>query len=141
MLHKAQVWHRTGKAAVVAPPPSYYDFIGVPDMSTAYQMAGEEAERFTASCQRVVNNEDEERIAIGQGWVRGQKEALERFDAEQWELSKLAANAAYHAQHMSDGAQAEFEAAQEATHHQVADVAAPKKRPGRPKKYPVETGA
>jgi hypothetical protein len=141
MLYKAQVWHRSGKAVVAAPPPSYYDFIGVPDMAMAYQMAMEEAEVFTARCQRTVQNEEEERIAVGQGWVRGQQNAVDRYEAEQWELSKLAANAAYHASHMSEGAQAEFEAAQDATSHQVADVPAPKKRPGRPKKEPVETGA
>ena len=136
MLYKAQTWPRTGKAACFAPPVSPY---GWPNQDQ-YQQALLEAEHFTTSCQRTVKDEGEYGLARGQGWCESPQDALAHYEAAQKALSDAAAEAAFMAARMSEAAQREFNAAQAATHEHVADVDAPKRRPGRPRKLETQEG-
>jgi hypothetical protein len=64
---------------------------------------------------KIVPDETQERVALGQGWSRSQEEALEAVTAQQLELAKLAANRAYNDKWMSDKARAEAAAVDEST--------------------------
>jgi len=64
---------------------------------------------------KVVEDEAQERMAIGSGWSDGQEAALERVEAQQLEFAKLAANRAYNEQWMSPKAKAEAAAVDETT--------------------------
>lgn len=122
MLYKAQPF-RTGKTLVAAPPVSPFGWTD----PNQYQQALIEAEAFTKSCQRIVKDDSEHAIAKGQGWCETQPAALEQHEAELNAIAQQAAEAAHAAQRMSEGARAEFDAAVDASEHQVSDVAAPKK--------------
>ena len=64
---------------------------------------------------KTVDDEGQERIAIGQGWSRSQEDALDAVVARQLEASKLAANRAHNDRWMSDKAKAEAQAVDEST--------------------------
>lgn len=92
------------------------------------------AEAFNASCHKTVMSEEQYRLAKGQGWSDTPTEALELFERDAQSLATAAAEAAYQVQRMTDKARAEFETADAATEHPLADVPAPKRKPGRPVK-------
>jgi hypothetical protein len=94
-------------------------------------------EDFSRRCYMTVQNDAELARAKGQGWREHPLEAIELFEQQERELAQAAAEAAFAAKRMSEKAQAEFKAAGEATADHVADVPAPKKRPGRPAKKAV----
>lgn len=126
MLYRAQPFKASGQRLVSAPFVQRYDFPN----EMAYGLAMEEAERFTASCQRTVRDESEELLLIGQGWCKTMPEALELARKEEWDQAVAGAEAAENATHMSARAQVEFEAAQEAGGlDHVPDPAPPKKAP------------
>jgi hypothetical protein len=72
-------------------------------------------EAFAARCQKIVFSEEEERLAQGQGWCAGPREALEAFEAEQRKVADAAAEANWQAKRMSPKAQAERAAREAAT--------------------------
>lgn len=92
-------------------------------------------DQFNRECQRLVNDEAEERIAKGQGWARTTKEALELYEKEQQAIARAAAEAEFYSRRMTKKAQREWQAAQDETAEHVVDVTSvPKRRRGRPKK-------
>jgi len=124
MLYRAQV-RANGKAACMADPPSPYGWRD----ANEYDRACMEAEQFTRSCQRVVENADEQDRAASQGWRSSPHAALQAHTDAQIALGTAAAEEAYRVQRMTELARAEFDAADRDTHEHVADVPAPKKRP------------
>jgi hypothetical protein len=84
---------------------------------------------------KVVNNQREYDIALGQGWSVGPQQAMDRFEAEECELGEAAALRAYEDQHMSPAAQAEAAQVDATTVRHLAEIpVAPKRGRGRPKK-------
>ena len=132
MLYKAALWPRSGKPAVTAPEVSPFGWLN----ADQYQQALAEAERFGSSCQRIVGDESEWLVAKGQGWCESPKVALEQFEREQQAIAAEAANAAFHAQRMTENARREFAAAEDATSEHVTDVVARKKPGPKPKAQP-----
>lgn len=92
----------------------------------------------------LVADRDDERKALDEGFRVGQDKALEALEAQDLEFAKLSANQNFHAQRMSEKAQAELETfnAGRATHQPVMPEQPIKRRPGRPKKTATtpETG-
>lgn len=128
MLYRAQTYARTGQPSCLVAMPDPYIF-DRPDMYEREVLA---VESFNRSCQRIVHDESEERIAKGQGWADGPTEALDLFERQQQDIGRAAAEAAFHAKRMTDKAQREFAAAGEETHEHVVDVQG-KKRGRKPK--------
>lgn len=126
MVYRAQKLP-SGKVVTAAPMPHQF---GWKDPAE-YQRAVDEAEAITKASQRIVKDETELRHAKNNGWRETQAAALEAFELEEQALGNAAAEAAYQVKRMSEKAQAEYRAADEATHEHVADVPAPRKRPGR----------
>jgi len=116
MLYRAG--EMNGKRLCMAPPPSPF---GWRDQAE-YQAAINQAESFTASCQRIVRDESEHRMAKGQGWCESPGEAMEQAEREARALGDAAAEANYAARRMSDKAQRELDEVNELTHEHVADV-------------------
>lgn len=131
MLYRAMPWRSTGKLMTSAPPVSPFGWTD-PNL---YQNALIEADAFNRSCQRIVPNESAHALAAGQGWCLSQAEALEQAEREHAAIGQAAAEELYKAQHsMGEKARAEFERAYEASDVHIADVAPPKRKPGRPAK-------
>lgn len=128
MLYKAQAW-KNGKALCFAPPVSPYGWRD----GNEHQQAQIEADAFTRSCQRIVKDEGEHGIAKGQGWCETPQEAQAQHEARLDALAREAAEAAFAANRMGEGARREFDAATDATEHQIADVPAPKRQGPRTK--------
>ncbi len=126
MLYKAQPF-RNGKTLCFAPAVSPFGW----NDPNQYQQALLEAETFTKSCQRLVKDEGEHAIAKGQGWCVTAAEALEQAEAEHKAISNAAAEAAFHAQRMTDKARAEFEAASDATDEHVTDLVGARIKKGK----------
>jgi hypothetical protein len=87
------------------------------------------AEAFNKRCELTVNSQTELDRAVGEGWRSSPKEALEYYESLQQDIAKAAAEAAYAVQRMTDKAQREYKAADEASEHPVTDVPAPKRGP------------
>lgn len=128
MVYRAQKLP-SGKVVTAAPMPPQF---GWKDPAE-YQRAVDEAEGITKASQRIVHTDDELRHAKNNGWRETQAAALEAFELEEQALGNAAAEAAYRVQRMSAKAQAEYKAADEATHEHVADVPVPKRRGRKPK--------
>jgi hypothetical protein len=71
---------------------------------------------------RLVHDDGQERIAIGQGWHVDQREAIAAVHAAHLEHARLAANRAAHERGMSDNARAEAAAVDEATMEHVPSI-------------------
>jgi hypothetical protein len=100
----------------------------------------EAAEAFARRCWRKVNSADEHAQAAREGWSDTPAEAVDVFEAAAKAEADAAANAAYHAARMSEKAQQEFAAAQEAAEFHAADGPAAPKLPAvrsHHKKKPV----
>jgi len=122
MLYKARI-QRNGQAACLMPAPDPYAF----DRADLYERDVLAVDSFNKSCQRIVADESQERIAKGQGWCDDPQSALAQFEREQQEIGNAAAEAAFYAKRMSDTAQREFQQAAGATHEHVVDVAGSKR--------------
>lgn len=123
MLYRAQQDHKTQRYVCLLPPPDPYLFER-PDQLDREQLR---IETFNRSCTRIVRDESEERIALGQGWAKDPKAAMEQREAEERAIGNAAAEAAFQAARMSEKARAEFKAAGDATHQHVTDVKGTKK--------------
>lgn len=130
MLSKAQK-QPNGQYAVHQMPPPRWQFPPGVEGDAAFDQACRRAEEFTRACQLTVRNQHEHDRAVAQGWVLGQEKALE--EAQKWEkaIADAAAHRHYEDRNMSEAAQREAAAADNATTDHVAEV--PRKR-GRPKK-------
>lgn len=133
MLYRALKW-TDGKPHCLAPPLPAFGWTS----GEALARAQSDAEAFTNACQMTVRDETEHRLAKGQGWSDHPHEAMELYEKEQQALGNAAAEAIAASKRMTGKAEAEFQAVQDATHEHVADVAAPKRSPGRPKAVATE---
>jgi hypothetical protein len=128
MLYQAQEWK--GKVVCMAPEPDALEY----DSTGAWERDQERARRFNEQCTRTVNNEDEERRLIADGWRLEPGAAVEAGLERQKALSTAAAERAHADRNMSEPAKREVEAVVEARGGlHVAEVPEkPKRRRGRP---------
>lgn len=92
------------------------------------------AEAFNNSCMLVVNSETERDRAVANGWRTSPKDALEYQESLARDIAQAAAETNWSVQRMSEKAQREHAALDAETEDPVADVPAPKRKPGRPVK-------
>lgn len=84
---------------------------------------------------KIVRSEDEQSVAVGQGWCVTQEQAIAAVGERHLLLAKLAAERAATERWMSDKARAEAQAVDESTIEHVAVIPeTPIKRRGRPAK-------
>jgi len=117
MLYRAQRLPN-GQSGCLAQHPDPYQFERADQFERAVLMV----ESFNRSCTRVVSDESQERIAIGQGWALDPKAAMAVYEQEQQAIGNAAAEAAYAAQGMTSKAREELKAADASTHQHVTDV-------------------
>ena len=117
MLYRAQRLPN-GQSGCLAQHPDPYQFERADQFERAVLMV----ESFNRSCTRVVSDESQERIAIGQGWAVDPKAAMAVYEQEQQAIGNAAAEAAYAAQGMTSKARDELKAADASTHQHVTDV-------------------
>ena len=87
------------------------------------------------SATKIVDSEQAERIAIGQGWSDGQEAAIEAVAERELEMAKLAANRVHNERWMSEASKAHAASVDESTINHVAEIpVAPVKKRGRPAK-------
>ena len=122
MLYRAQRLPN-GQSGCLAQHPDPYQFERADQFERAVLMV----ESFNRSCTRVVADESQERIAIGQGWALDPKAAMAVYEQEQQAIGNAAAEAAYAAQGMTSKAREELKAADASTHQHVTDVKGGKK--------------
>lgn len=122
MLYRAQK-RTNGQYAVMEGAPSPYLFA----TAEQYERACFEVEQFNKSNQLIVQSEAEEQKARAQGWRNSRDEALAYVEALEQDMANAAAEAHFAASRMSDSAQREWQAAQDATHEHVVDVQGPKR--------------
>ena len=99
LVYRAARYPATGKVLVLHPLAGTGDAV---------------ADAFSVRNYKTVTTPDEHDQANREGWSDSPLLALEAFERAAKEEADLAANAAYHAQRMTDKARAEFDAAQEA---------------------------
>lgn len=90
------------------------------------------AEAFNGRCQRIVQSEQEERIAEEQGWRHSPAEAMERHESKEKSIADAAAHRAYEDRNMSDAAKVEIAAAEAETAGHVPEVKQKRKYTKRP---------
>ncbi len=84
---------------------------------------------------KVVNDQREYDIALGQGWSASPQAAMERFEEEEQALGNAANLRAYDDRRLSPAAQAEAAAVESTTIRHLPEIPeAPKRGRGRPKK-------
>lgn len=138
MLYRAQ--HYNGVAACMAAPPDSGEFKGSPD---EYQRACEGAQRFTAKCQRIVNDEAEMHRAFEDGWREDPASALAVLEAKDNAKARATAERLYADRNMSEPAKREAAAAVAAVggEHVPEIPEQPRKKRGRPRKNPLPPAA
>lgn len=124
MLYKA-FKKGNGKVVCMEPPPNPHEFLTAPEFDRAAALS----EAFNKSCQKIVASESEMRVAMGQGWAESPNAALERFEAQESDIARAAAEANFTVQRMTEQAKAEHKAADLATHEHVVDVVGGKRGP------------
>lgn len=137
MVYKADRLPGSGKWACSAPAPSRFAFTNDNEWARACQ----EADAFTVSCQKIVNNEEEHKRALesGEGWRNSPKEALEWRERLEKQIGDAAAERNFRDRNMSEKALAEVEKA-EAEHfgHLPEIPEQPRRRRGRSPKSESE---
>jgi len=83
---------------------------------------------------KTVRSEEEERIAIGQGWGRTIEHAIQLVHDQHNTFAKLAAERAHVERSMSEKAQAEAAAFESETVQHVPEIPVAHKKRGRPRK-------
>jgi hypothetical protein len=73
---------------------------------------------------KIVESDDAEALARGQGFRPTPLQALEAFTKDQFDIAELAANGAFHERRMSPNAQAEAYAAREEAGVHIAEIPA-----------------
>lgn len=132
MLYKARKYNDQGAWKTHVPEPQREAFPTDQDWRRAQELA----ERFTASCQRIVNSKEEAEAAYRDGWRPHPKEAVDFMNGLDDDIAKAAAYRAYEDRNMSEKAKAEIAQAEaESDGMHVAEVVEkPKARRGRPRK-------
>ena len=131
LLYKAQRIPGNGKWSVAMDEPTFHGFTD----SNEWERACQYAQRFTASCQRIVGDEAEHKRAKEDGWRDSPKESLEFCDALDKAVGDAAAERNYRDRNMGAKAKAESKEFEAATFgHQPEIPEKPIKRRGRHKK-------
>lgn len=125
MLYKARQHPRTGQPSVMEPA---VDPMTCKD-DREFEQRCRELDNWNAKGGRIAKSADEELVMKGQGWSNSPIEALALFEKEQQEIARLAAEAAFHAQRMSEKARAELAEADASTQAHVVDVTGTRKGP------------
>jgi hypothetical protein len=133
MLYRAERRH-DGRIACLSEPVSPF---GWRDQAE-YERAQLQADAFTARCQRIVQNELEERQALNDGWRNTPQDAVLALETREKAIADEAAKRHFTDQRMSEKAREEATAADDATAEHVPDVP---RKPGRPKKAAQPVGA
>jgi hypothetical protein len=122
MLYKAFAYEKHGGKTMCGDPLAA---VGDPD-----------AETFSRKCQLIVRDESKRDRAMSDGWAATPTKALEVYETAQQGVARAAAEEAFRVKRMSDKAEQEFHTAQDQADgfSHVPDPAAPKRKPGRPKK-------
>lgn len=134
MLYRARP-NPQGQVVCLMAMPDTYAF----QEANQYERAVLQVDTFNKSCQKIVESEDAERLACGQGWCVTPHLALARYEEEQQAIARAAAEAAHAAQRMTEKAKAELATAEASTHQHVTDVvgASHKTRGRKPKSKAV----
>src|SRR5437660_2735169 len=110
MLYRAQRLPN-GQSGCLAQHPDPYQFERADQFERAVLMV----ESFNRNCTRIVSDESQERIAIGQGWALDPKAAMAVYEQEQQGSGNAAGEAAHAAQGMTSKARAGLAGAHAAT--------------------------
>lgn len=87
-----------------------------------------------------VDDEQQERMQVSNGWSASQTDALDRVAAQNLEFARLAANRAYNDKWMSEAARAEAQAVDERTMQHLPSIpTTPIKKRGRPARVKAPT--
>lgn len=127
MLYKAQK-KANGKVLVVDGEPQPSALIS----DREYERLCLEVTRFNTQNQRIVMSQAEKDRAHAEGWRDTPQDALAFYERLEQDMGRAAAETNFSVQHMSPKAQAEHQAATDATHEHVTDVIPPKRKRGRP---------
>jgi uncharacterized protein (DUF4415 family) len=138
MLFMAKTNPKTGKMSVGEVQPAPWLYTNMQDLERDTNFV----EGFNRQCQKIVQNEDEDLKAQGQGWCEKQDEALRRAEKHYEDMAEEAARVHYQVARMGEKARAEFKEADASTSQHILDVK-PKRKRGRPAKgvKPVEISA
>lgn len=137
MLYKAQQT-RSGKYEVSQQAPERFGFRSDQEWDHACQSA----ERFTASCQMVVNTEAEHDRARADGWREDPSLAMEHRAAIEKEISNAAHERNVRDRNMGELAKAESARVEAETFGHVGDIPMqPIRKRGRPKKAAAQPAA
>lgn len=101
-------------------------------------LADKDDDAFAQGCQKIVRDADQERVAKGQGWTDKPELAVEQASAREDEVATVTAKRHFTDSKLSEAAQAEAKAADDATSDHVPVIPETAKRRGRPRKVNVE---
>lgn len=135
MLYKAQYHPLKKKMVCCEVPPNNVDYATQAEIDRAERFVMQ----FNLSCQKTVQNEDEKRVAMNDGWCESPTLALADCEARRKGVADETAKREYNDQTMSARARAEARAADDADGEHVPDVPAPRKRRGRKPGAPMVT--
>ena len=116
MLYRAEEYN--GAVRCMAAPPDSYEFKD----DREYDRARQSAEKFTARCQRIVQDEREMQKAMEDNWRESPDEAVKALEARRRAHSDAEAERAYADRNMSEAAKREIAAAAAETDGHLAEV-------------------
>lgn len=119
----------SGKWDTALQPPAQFGFRDVNEWDRACM----EAQKFTESCQRVVNDETEHKRAKDEGWRDTPTDALDFRNALEKAVGDAAAERNFRDRNMSEKAKEEVAQVEAETFGHLAEIPEAKKR-GRPRK-------
>lgn len=117
MVYKATK-REDGRIECCPPEPQINEFLSLNE----YHRAFAKWEAVIRGSQRLVHSEDEHRRAKNDGWCGSPREAIDHQKALDEAVSTAAAEAHFAATRMSEKAQREFRAVDQATSEHIADV-------------------
>jgi hypothetical protein len=132
MLYRAEHWK--GKAVCMASPPNSREFYDEQE----FTRAEEAARAFTERCQMIVGNESERSKAFENGWREHPEEAVAYLLGRDKEISTQTAHRHFEDKNMSELAQREIAAAEEAHDGHLPEIPEQRRRRGRPRKNTLE---
>lgn len=120
---------RTGKTCSIKGDPAPWGYAD----PAQFQRDCDEVAQWNKSNQRIVQNEDEERAALNDGWRPTPVEALEAFEAREQAIGNAAAERAFRDRSMSEKAQREAASADAEAFEHLPEIPRTPTR-GRPRK-------
>lgn len=133
LLYRAVV-RADGKAVCMEPQP--VPRAGGEEGNARFQFEMLSWERHIQSCSKQVKSEEEERIALNDGWRPTPAAALEAHEERAFGVARAAAESAWDDRNMGEVAQRERAAVEAETSGHLVEVPEVKRGPGRPRKEP-----